>query len=99
MNAAKANALTAAIAKLPRVRLASIRPTPLEPLPRLTAHLNSPALYIKRDDLTGLAFGGNKTRMFEFALADALAKVPIPSSRARPCSPTTAANLPRPAPS
>lgn len=74
MNPAKANALTAAIARLPRVQLASIRPTPLEPLPRLTAHLNSPALYIKRDDLTGLAFGGNKTRMFEFALADALAK-------------------------
>ena len=74
MNAAKANALTAAIAKLPRVQLASIRPTPLEPLPSLTAHLDSPALYIKRDDLTGLAFGGNKTRMFEFALADALAK-------------------------
>ena len=80
MNAAKANALIAAIAELPRVQLASIRPTPLEPLPRLTAHLrlssslDSPALYIKRDDLTGLAFGGNKTRMFEFALADALAK-------------------------
>ncbi len=74
MNTAKANALTAAIAKLPRVQLASIRPTPLEPLPRLTAHLDGPALYIKRDDLTGLAFGGNKTRMFEFALADALAK-------------------------
>ena len=74
MNSAKANALTAAIAELPRVPLASIRPTPLEPLPRLTASLNSPALYIKRDDLTGLAFGGNKTRMFEFALADALAQ-------------------------
>ena len=59
MNSAKANALTAAIAELPRVQLASIRPTPLEPLPRLTAHLrlssgrslDSPALYIKRDDL------------------------------------------------
>ena len=74
MNATKANALTAAIAKLPRVQLASVRPTPLEPLLRLTAHIDSPALYIKRDDLTGLAFGGNKTRMFEFALADALAK-------------------------
>ena len=74
MNSAKANALTAAIAELPRVQLASIRPTPLEPLPRLTARLDSPALYIKRDDLTGLAFGGNKTRMFEFALADALTK-------------------------
>ena len=73
MNAAKATTLEQAIAKLPRVQLASIRPTPLEPMRRLTTHLKSPALHIKRDDLTGLAFGGNKTRMFEFALADALA--------------------------
>jgi 1-aminocyclopropane-1-carboxylate deaminase/D-cysteine desulfhydrase-like pyridoxal-dependent ACC family enzyme len=41
---------------------------------RLTEALNGPPLYIKRDDLTGLAFGGNKTRMFEFSLADALEK-------------------------
>lgn len=74
MNAAKANTLEQAIAKLPRVPLASVRPTPLESMPRLTADLKSPALYIKRDDLTGLAFGGNKTRMFEFSLADALAQ-------------------------
>ena len=73
MNSAKAATLDTAIAKLPRVQLASVRPTPLEPMQRLAAHLNSPALHIKRDDLTGLAFGGNKTRMFEFSLADALA--------------------------
>ena len=73
MNATKAEILDTAIAKLPRVQLASVRPTPLEPMQRLTAHLKSPALHIKRDDLTGLAFGGNKTRMFEFSLADALA--------------------------
>ena len=73
MNAAKAKMLEAAIAELPRVPLASVRPTPLEAMPRLAAHFGSPALYIKRDDLTGLAFGGNKTRMFEFALADAIA--------------------------
>ena len=73
MNAAKAKMLEAAIAELPRVPLASVRPTPLEAMPRLAAHIGSPALYIKRDDLTGLAFGGNKTRMFEFALADAIA--------------------------
>ena len=66
--------LIEAIAQLPRVPLASVRPTPLEPLPRLSAHLGGPPLYIKRDDLTGLAMGGNKTRMFEFALADALRK-------------------------
>jgi 1-aminocyclopropane-1-carboxylate deaminase/D-cysteine desulfhydrase-like pyridoxal-dependent ACC family enzyme len=41
---------------------------------RLTSVLNGPPLLIKRDDLTGLAFGGNKTRMFEFSLADAKAK-------------------------
>jgi 1-aminocyclopropane-1-carboxylate deaminase/D-cysteine desulfhydrase-like pyridoxal-dependent ACC family enzyme len=40
---------------------------------RLSAHLNGPDLYIKRDDLTGLAFGGNKVRMLEFSLAQAQA--------------------------
>jgi len=40
---------------------------------RLSAHLGGPELYIKRDDLTGLAFGGNKTRMLEFSLAQAQA--------------------------
>ena len=54
------------------MQLASVRPTPLEPMPRLSAALGGPDIYIKRDDLTGLAFGGNKTRMLEFSLADAL---------------------------
>ena len=63
-----------ALATLPRVRLASVRPTPLESMPRLSEQLGGPPLYIKRDDLTGLAFGGNKTRMLEFSLADALEK-------------------------
>jgi 1-aminocyclopropane-1-carboxylate deaminase/D-cysteine desulfhydrase-like pyridoxal-dependent ACC family enzyme len=74
MNTEKEQQLVDAIGKLPRVALASIRPTPLEPMSRLSAHLGGPPLYIKRDDLTGLAMGGNKTRMFEFSLADALAK-------------------------
>jgi 1-aminocyclopropane-1-carboxylate deaminase/D-cysteine desulfhydrase-like pyridoxal-dependent ACC family enzyme len=65
--------LEEALARLPRTPLASVRPTPLEPLARLSAHLNGPALYIKRDDLTGLGFGGNKTRMLEFSLAQAQA--------------------------
>ena len=56
---------------LPRVPLAHT-PTPLEPLPRLTQHLGGPAIYVKRDDATGLAFGGNKTRKLEFLMADAL---------------------------
>ena len=63
--------LQAALDTLPRIPLASVRPTPLEHLPRLSSELGGPEIYIKRDDLTGLAFGGNKTRMLEFAMADA----------------------------
>lgn len=48
--------------------------TPLEPLPRLSAHLGGPNLWIKRDDLLGLAGGGNKTRKLEFLVADAIEK-------------------------
>ena len=61
------------IESVPRVRLAHL-PTPLEPLPRFSKALGGPAVYIKRDDCTGLAFGGNKTRHNEFLLADALEK-------------------------
>jgi D-cysteine desulfhydrase family pyridoxal phosphate-dependent enzyme len=49
-------------------------PTFLEPLTRLTAHLGGPELWIKRDDQTGLATGGNKTRKLEYLVADALAQ-------------------------
>jgi L-cysteate sulfo-lyase len=49
-------------------------PTPFAPLERLSRHLNGPHLWIKRDDLTGLALGGNKTRKLEFLLAEALAR-------------------------
>ncbi len=59
------------IARLPRVHLANL-PTPLEPLQRLTAALGGSHLFVKRDDLTGLAFGGNKTRQLEFVMAEAL---------------------------
>lgn len=48
--------------------------TPLEFLPRLTELLGGPEIYIKRDDLLGLAAGGNKTRKLEFLVADALAQ-------------------------
>lgn len=58
---------------LRRVEIAHL-PTPLEPLPRLTAQLDGPELWIKRDDQTGLATGGNKTRKLEFLVADALAQ-------------------------
>ncbi|MBK8984530.1 MAG: D-cysteine desulfhydrase family protein [Chloroflexi bacterium] len=49
-------------------------PTPLEEMPRLSKHLSGPRLLIKRDDQTGLATGGNKTRKLEFLVADALAQ-------------------------
>lgn len=65
--------LKARIDWVPRLRLASI-PTPVESLPGLTATLNGPQLMVKRDDLTGLAFGGNKVRELEFFIGDALAK-------------------------
>ncbi|MCK5542406.1 MAG: pyridoxal-phosphate dependent enzyme [Desulfobacterales bacterium] len=47
-------------------------PTPLTELKRFSDHLKGPRIFIKRDDLTGLAFGGNKTRKLEFLIADAL---------------------------
>jgi L-cysteate sulfo-lyase len=59
------------LSRFPRVRLAHL-PTPLEALPRLSEHLDGPNLYIKRDDCTGLATGGNKTRKLEFLMAEAL---------------------------
>lgn len=59
------------IDRLPRTPLAHL-PTPLEPLPRFSAALGGPNIWIKRDDCTGLAFGGNKTRHNEFILAHAL---------------------------
>ena len=57
--------------QFPRLSLAHL-PTPLEPLERLSDHLGGPRLYVKRDDCTGLATGGNKTRKLEFLLAEAL---------------------------
>ncbi len=56
-----------------RVPIAHL-PTPIEPLSRLSKQLGGPDLYIKRDDLTGLATGGNKTRKLEFLVAEALAQ-------------------------
>lgn len=60
---------------LPKAELAFL-PTPLTPMRRLESLLgpSAPALYIKRDDCTGLAFGGNKTRKLEFLLGDAVEK-------------------------
>ncbi|NBQ81371.1 MAG: D-cysteine desulfhydrase [Betaproteobacteria bacterium] len=49
-------------------------PTPIESMPRLSAALGGPQFWIKRDDMLGLAPGGNKTRKLEFLVADALAQ-------------------------
>ncbi|MFH1566705.1 MAG: D-cysteine desulfhydrase family protein [Gemmatimonadota bacterium] len=57
--------------RLPRLHLAAL-PTPLEELPRLAAHLGGPRILIKREDLTGLAMGGNKIREFEYSVAQAV---------------------------
>uniref|UniRef100_UPI0035164BDD pyridoxal-phosphate dependent enzyme n=1 Tax=Sagittula sp. TaxID=2038081 RepID=UPI0035164BDD len=58
------------LTRFPRLRLAHL-PTPLEPMPRLSALLGGPELWIKRDDCTGLSTGGNKTRKLEFLMAEA----------------------------
>jgi D-cysteine desulfhydrase family pyridoxal phosphate-dependent enzyme len=58
------------MAEIPRIQIAHL-PTPIEDLPRLSEALGGPRLLVKRDDATGLAFGGNKTRKLEFLLAEA----------------------------
>ncbi|MBI4759635.1 MAG: D-cysteine desulfhydrase family protein [Chloroflexota bacterium] len=56
---------------IPRLHFAHL-PTPIEELPRLSEALGGPRLLVKRDDQTGLAFGGNKTRKLEFLVAEAM---------------------------
>ena len=58
---------------LPKMKL-SVLPTPIQKLPNVSKALGGPELMVKRDDLTGLAFGGNKTRKLEYLLADAQRK-------------------------
>jgi D-cysteine desulfhydrase len=58
---------------LPRKKLAHL-PTPIDKLTRLSHSLGGPDLILKRDDQTGLAFGGNKTRKLEYLLGDAISK-------------------------
>jgi L-cysteate sulfo-lyase len=61
------------LAAFPRLGLADL-PTPLEPMKRLTAHLGGPRLWVKREDATGLGFGGNKLRKLDYVLHEALAR-------------------------
>ncbi len=82
-------------ANFARVRLIH-GPTPLEPMPRLSAALGGPDIWIKRDDCTGLATGGNKSRKLEFLIGDALAQgcdtlVTIGATQSNHCRQTAAA--------
>lgn len=67
-----AASLRRALDSLPRVRFAHL-PTPLDRCERLGTHLNGIRLFVKRDDATGMALGGNKTRQLEYVLGHALA--------------------------
>jgi len=57
--------------KFERIKLGHF-PTPIEHLKNITKYLNGPNIFIKRDDCTGLATGGNKTRKLEFLIPDAI---------------------------
>jgi D-cysteine desulfhydrase family pyridoxal phosphate-dependent enzyme len=59
------------LADFPRVKIAHV-PTPLEEMPNLSRAFEGPQLYVKRDDLTGLAFGGNKARQLEYYFGEAV---------------------------
>src|SRR5262245_46964198 len=81
--------------KLPRFPLAQL-PTPIEKLARLSRELGGPDLLITRDDQTGLALGGNKTRKLEFLVGDALRQgadtlVTVGAAQSNHCRQTAAA--------
>lgn len=59
------------LGRLPRLSLATL-PTPLQEAPRLSEALGGPRILIKREDLTGMAMGGNKIREFEYSIAQAV---------------------------
>ncbi|MCH7779122.1 MAG: pyridoxal-phosphate dependent enzyme, partial [Gemmatimonadetes bacterium] len=61
------------IGQFPRVALCH-QPTPFEFMPRLSEQLGGPNIWIKRDDCTGLATGGNKARKLEFLIGAALSE-------------------------
>jgi D-cysteine desulfhydrase family pyridoxal phosphate-dependent enzyme len=88
-------ALAALLEQHPRVQLADL-PTPLQECPRLSAAVGGPRILIKRDDMTGLALGGNKTRALEFVLGGALAQgadtlITSASTQSNHCRQTAAA--------
>jgi D-cysteine desulfhydrase family pyridoxal phosphate-dependent enzyme len=59
------------LGRLPRLKLGAL-PTPLEEAPSLSAYLGGPRIMFKRDDITGLAFGGNKVRKVEYLMGEAV---------------------------
>jgi L-cysteate sulfo-lyase len=71
MDERRLNDLKDRLGRFPREDLIQ-RPTPLQPLAGFSADLGGPSLYLKRDDLTGQAFGGNKSRKLEYIIRDAL---------------------------
>jgi len=71
------------LARFPRVRLFPT-PTPLEPLDNFSRALGGPRIWLKRDDCTVVATGGNKVRKLEFLAGEAVA----------PCNPTMSARPP-----
>ena len=64
--------LASYLASVPRLSLGSF-PTPLQPMTRLSASLDGPPVYVKRDDLSGFGGGGNKGRALEYILPEAIA--------------------------
>ena len=68
-----AEALIQKVAQIPQVDLGYF-PTPLHECPRLSATLGGPRIFMKREDCSGLAFGGNKVRQLTFTIGDAVAQ-------------------------
>src|SRR6185436_5956299 len=67
-----ASSLSDKLARFPRLGLAHL-PTPLEPMRRLSQYLGGPRLWAKREDATGVGFGGNKLRKLNYVLHEAVA--------------------------
>jgi L-cysteate sulfo-lyase len=72
MDRTKAAQFARLLDRFPRLGIAHL-PTPLEPMRRLTAHLGGPRLWVKREDCTGVGFGGNKLRKLDYVLHEAVA--------------------------
>ena len=63
--------LATKLTAFPRLGIATL-PTPLEPMRRLSEHLGGPRIWVKREDATGLGFGGNKLRKLDYVLHEAV---------------------------